>query len=98
MLFRSATGRKFEVKPGTQPLPSGAYELDVAELPAGLEFKSTKFTIKRGKEERVKVTLKSPTDLERLQGLWQPVAAEVMGVTVPDAFIATETPPCPAVR
>ena len=88
----TATDREYVLKPGKHPLRSGAYEIDVSELPSGLEFSTSKFTLKRDKQIRVTVRLKSKTDQELLQGHWQPVAAEVMGVTVPEAFIQTVAP------
>jgi Leucine-rich repeat (LRR) protein/predicted Ser/Thr protein kinase len=52
------TGRQYEVKVGNQPLPSGEYELEVADRDAGLEFKTRSFTIKRGEKVACRVSFR----------------------------------------
>lgn len=54
----ATTDRTYLVKPGSQRVRSGVYEIDVAELPDGLEVQTTKFTLKRGGVARVSVTFK----------------------------------------
>src|SRR5262249_10264593 len=51
------TDRTYHLKPGRQPLGQGDYEIDVTEPFAGLEFSTRTFTIRRGIEEKLKVSL-----------------------------------------
>lgn len=74
----TVTGREYSLKPGKHPIRSGEYQIDVTELPSGLELSTDKFRITRGGEERVRVTLKpkienavaTVSDEARLQGKW----------------------------
>jgi hypothetical protein len=45
-----AANREYLLKVGRRNIKSGEYEIDVSELPAGVEFSTTKFTLKRGGE------------------------------------------------
>ncbi|MDZ4686377.1 MAG: serine/threonine-protein kinase [Planctomycetaceae bacterium] len=54
------TGREYRLKPGKHPIRSGQYQIDVTELPSGLELSTDKFRLTRGGEERVTVRLKTP--------------------------------------
>lgn len=51
------SGRAYDVRIGEQRLPSGQYRLEVSES-SGLEFNADEFEIKRGREKRLKVSLR----------------------------------------
>jgi Leucine-rich repeat (LRR) protein/tRNA A-37 threonylcarbamoyl transferase component Bud32 len=54
ILHDKKTDRKYHLKPGKHDLKSGDYEIVVSELPAGLEFSTKSFTLKKDGEVRVK--------------------------------------------
>src|SRR5262249_9207083 len=88
-----ASDRTYLLKVGRHDLRSGDYEIDVSELPAGLEFSVTKFTLKRGGTVRVsaRVRRRLPApgpaeELARLRGRWKPVSAEFSGNPMPPAM------------
>lgn len=66
-----ATGREYSLRPGKHPLRSGEYQIDVAELPSGLELSTDTFRLTRGGEATVTVRLKpnekSPVNLDTLK-------------------------------
>ncbi len=55
--------REYQLKLGAQRVRSGEYEIDVTELPDGLEISTTKFRLKRGGVERVTVSFKPMSEL-----------------------------------
>jgi serine/threonine protein kinase len=50
------TGRELTLQPGRNDLKSGEYEIDMAELPSGIEVSKKSFRLKRGGSERLKIT------------------------------------------
>ncbi|HUQ71100.1 MAG TPA: protein kinase, partial [Planctomycetaceae bacterium] len=81
------TGREYRLKPGKHPIRSGQYQIDVTELPSGLELSTDKFRLTRGGEERVTVRLKpksenagaTVSDERRLQGKWVSLSGHSRG-------------------
>ena len=55
-LHDAKTGREFTLQPGRNDLKSGEYEIDMAELPSGIEVSKKRFRLKRGGSERLKIT------------------------------------------
>lgn len=53
------SGRKYRLVPGEQKVGRGNYTIDVFELPEGLQFSTTQFTLSRGDIRRIRVTLKT---------------------------------------
>jgi uncharacterized protein (TIGR03067 family) len=85
--------REYHLKVGRYDLRSGEYEIDVAELPAGLEFSVRRFTLKRGGKVRVSAWVRraaSPearkAELKKLEGRWEPVRAEYNSLPMPAAM------------
>lgn len=54
-----ASGRQFGVSVGENALRPGEYEIVAAELPAGVQFSAREFSIHRGKEQRIRISLRS---------------------------------------
>ncbi|HEY2251593.1 MAG TPA: hypothetical protein VGH74_11055, partial [Planctomycetaceae bacterium] len=61
-LLDVATGQAFRLRPGRHDLKSGDYEVDVAELPSGIEISTRKFRLKRGDTETLRITLARKDD------------------------------------
>src|SRR5262249_45186266 len=78
-----ADNRAYRVQLGRTELNGGTYVFDVNESPHGLEFSTTEFTLRRGKELRVTVRL---PDQVQIQGTWKPIAAELAGKPIPETF------------
>ncbi len=57
-VFDPVTGKKFQVQIGQAPLPSGVYQLELAD-DAGYQLSSNLIVIRRGKKEIVRIELKS---------------------------------------
>ncbi|HAN96760.1 MAG TPA: hypothetical protein DCQ98_04700 [Planctomycetaceae bacterium] len=55
-----ASGRRWELKVGTNPLPSGQYEIEVTDPDSGLVFASREFGLLRGEQRRIAVRLEPP--------------------------------------
>ncbi len=63
-LHDRSTNREYLLRVGKHRVSSGEYEIDVQELPAGIEMSSTKFQVKRG--ETVRLTARArPASQER---------------------------------
>ena len=82
--------REYRLKPGTQRVRTGEYEIDVTELPAGLEVKTTKFALTRGGVARVSISFKpkhvtntAEPDEQRLQGKWVAVTGHARKQPIP---------------
>jgi uncharacterized protein (TIGR03067 family) len=86
------SGRKYRLRAGKHNVCSGNYEIQIAELPDGIEFTTTSFTLKRGGRVQVTARLREPPDQERLLGTWWGVRAVAAGQPVPEAVIRTFTP------
>jgi uncharacterized protein (TIGR03067 family) len=71
-----ADDRSYRIGIGRTDLKGGKYAFDVTESPQGLEFSTTEFTLRRGKELRVTVRL---PDEVKIQGTWKVVAVELAG-------------------
>ncbi len=83
------SGREYLLRVGKQDVRTGEYEIVVSELPEGVEFPTTKFTLKRGGQAVASAQL---SDKQRLLGTWWGVRAEVEGQPVPQAVVNTFTP------
>jgi serine/threonine protein kinase len=72
------TDRTFTLQPGRHDVKSGEYEIDVAELPSGIEVNTKKFQLKRGGREILTVTLtkaeaKSPAPVAKSSSEPRPI-------------------------
>ena len=56
------SGRGFTLTPGRHHLKSGEYQVDAAQLPAGLEISTNQFRLKRSGSVTLLVTLARPAD------------------------------------
>ncbi len=54
------SNREYLLKHGRHRLPSGEYEIDVSELPAGIEMSGTTFRLKRGETTIVTARVRAP--------------------------------------
>jgi hypothetical protein len=61
-LLDVATGQAFTLRPGRHDLKFGDYEVDVAELPSGIEISTRKFRLQRGDTETLRITLARKDD------------------------------------
>jgi serine/threonine protein kinase len=61
-VHEAKTGRVFTLQAGRHDLKTGDYEIDVSELPLGIEINKTRFRLKRGGSERLAVTLAKKED------------------------------------
>ena len=85
-----SNGREYLLKVGRHDLRSGEYDIDVSELPDGLEVSARHFRLTRGGKVRVTARVRrraSPeaekAELDKLRGRWKPVRGEYNGQTVP---------------
>jgi hypothetical protein len=67
-----SSNREYLLNVGKHRLPSGEYEIDVKELPAGIEMSTTTFRLKRGETMRL-TALARPSSLEGPDNLAQKV-------------------------
>ncbi len=84
-----AANREYVLKVGSQRLRAGAYKIDVQELPAGLQFATTAFTLKRGDKTVVSVTFdpkKDPSYLKDEALRWFPAEATYFTATNMETF------------
>jgi hypothetical protein len=61
--------RTYEIRIGETPLPSGVYQLELAEANSDLVFSSQTIAIRRGEQTIVKVELRPPGDLAGVKSL-----------------------------
>jgi hypothetical protein len=81
--------REYILKIGRHNIKSGAYELEVSELPAGVEFSASTFTLKRGGMAVLTARAGTREDHEAIQGIWQAVAGERSGKALPAEDLKT---------
>jgi hypothetical protein len=77
-----AANREYQLHVGKHNIRTGNYEIDVTELPDGVEFATKTFTLKRGGEVKAVATFKPKEDFGFLQneGLrWFPAEATFFG-------------------
>jgi WD40 repeat protein len=70
-----ARDRRYELRAGTRPLPSGEYEIVVSEPAAGLEFSTRQLTIRRGRGTTVRAWFRKPAGAGAAAA-WQPGPAD----------------------
>jgi uncharacterized protein (TIGR03067 family) len=73
------SNREYLLQVGRRDLRTGEYQVEVAELPKGLEFSARHFTLKRGGQVTLTVRVRVKKDEELLQGTWRPVSVEFQG-------------------
>jgi hypothetical protein len=84
-----AANREYQLKVGANDVRTGKYEIDVAELPDGVHFKTTTFELRRGGKVTASATFKPKEDGRYLldEGLrWFPADATFFGARDLRAF------------
>jgi uncharacterized protein (TIGR03067 family) len=83
-----ASGREYLLRAGKRDVRTGVYEILVSELPEGIEFVTTRFTVRRGGKATATARLVARADKKRdhelLQGTWRAVSGDQEGKPVPE--------------